>query len=260
MLKSLKEIFRAQNFARQQEKRARRAMRFEMLEKRILPSASMLVPPLHAVVAPPDHKLLLPTLVHSDAQARQNAQKPAILAFKGVDSDGVRTPHLRGNPASSSGAAPWLNTAGRSPDKGNSTSSFYSTMNGASFSNSNGNAALASSTQSQVSSGTQIVFVDPSVTDYSQLVGNLVQSAGQSGQSVTVINLNQQGTGQANGFGEDRAAFPMLGRAPAILARRTSWWSLSSTSCRTAWIRLLRPFRISRMSMRLTLSRTARPA
>ncbi len=149
MSSNLLEIFRAKKPANRQEKRARRAMRFEMLEKRILPSANVFIPPIHAVAAPANPNTTLSYQVQSGGQAQQTAQNPATLAFQG---------------AAATTAAP--------------------------------SAIVASSTQSQSTSGPKIVFVDPSVANSSQLVQNLVQTAEQTGQSVTTINLSQQNASQ----------------------------------------------------------------
>jgi hypothetical protein len=183
---SLMEIFRAKKPANRQVKRARRAMRFEMLEKRILPSANVFVPPIHAIVAPPDQNPLLSFQVRSGAQAQQNAQNPATLAFQGADANGGLSPNLSVSSSSSSAATPAASGGAQVKAAVSATP----------------NVVLASSTQSQSTSGTKIVFVDPSVNDYSQLVQNLVQSAEQTGQSVTVINLSQQGAGQADAVGQ----------------------------------------------------------
>jgi len=171
MSKGLKNIFRNKKAAKRQGNRERRAMHFELLEKRILPSASVLMPHMNAVVAPLDPKLHSPIHAGTDAQAHLQAQAAATFAFKGADSAGAKGITSSASAASSSGATP----AGGS--KKAATTGAAGTS--------------ASSTQSQSSTGTQVVFVDPSVNDSSQLVNNLVQSAKQNGQSVTLINLNQ---------------------------------------------------------------------
>ena len=172
MSKNLKNIFRNKKAAKWQGKRERRAMHFEMLEKRILPSANVLVPAVQAVYAPQDPQLLSPFLVHSAIQAQQKAQNASALAFKGASAPASGSQHPGVYPVSSSYAKPYA---------GN----WRQTYTTASVANS---ATTVSSTQSQ---GVQVVFVDPSVNDYSQLVNNLAQSAEQNGQSVTQINLNQ---------------------------------------------------------------------
>lgn len=186
MLKSLKEIFRAKKLAMWHEQRERRAMRFEMLEKRIMPAATMCVPPLHAVVAPTDHKLFLMNHVRSDAQAQQQAQKQAILEFMRPSSKSSRS-------------TPWLKSVAQTKGQENSFPAYYSTLHRSDLTHGSGSTVSTSTTGPQSSSGTRVVFVDPSVTDYSQLVSNLVQSAEQSRQSATVVNLNgQSGTGSGD--------------------------------------------------------------
>ncbi|MFY9853080.1 MAG: DUF4347 domain-containing protein, partial [Terracidiphilus sp.] len=182
MSRILKDIFHANKPAKRQDKRQRRAMRFELLEKRILPSANVLVPPVQALFAPQDPQLLSPFHVQSAMQAQQKAQTAFALAFKGASAAAGGSYQPGVYPASSSYAK---------PDTGNWRQT-YTTASAA------GSGTTAPSTQSQ---GVQIVFVDPTVNDYSQLVNNLIQSAKQSGTSVTLINLDQTGSGQSSSAG-----------------------------------------------------------
>jgi hypothetical protein len=106
MSKGLKNIFRNKKAAKRQGNRERRAMHFELLEKRILPSASVLMPHMNAVVAPLDPKLHSPIHAGTDAQAHLQAQAAATFAFKGADSAGAKGITSSASAASSSGATP----------------------------------------------------------------------------------------------------------------------------------------------------------
>ena len=190
MLGRLKERLSPRKTEKRQEKRQRRAMQFEMLERRILPSAGGIIASqmakqmADAHFAPPAH-------VRWDSTVDQQTRTASASAPNGgTGSQWAASHHLNMTQARQTWAA---NQAAGPMSKPNAGSF------GPTTSSEKAQAQLDMASRSTVQ---QIVFVDPTVTDYAQLIQDIVRgNANSQGQQAQGFN-NHPWSGQGAGPGQ----------------------------------------------------------
>jgi len=173
MLASLKERFSPRKTEKRKGKRQRRAMQFEMLERRVLPSAGGIIASqmakhvADAHAAPPAH-------VRWDANAARQASSPAAQKMFGETASPFAA--VRHNLDFTAARQAWA-------------------------------ARQAAAQANLVSQKTvqEIVFVDPSVSDYKQLINDMVRgSSDGTGQGATPARGNgDTASGQAGTLSTD---------------------------------------------------------
>ena len=178
MLGRLKERLSPKKTAKRQEKRHRRAMQFEMLERRILPSAGGIIASqmakqmADAHSAPPAH-------VRWDSTVDQQTRTSAASTPNGGTGSQWASSRLHLNMAQAQQA--WSARQAAGPMSKPAAGSL-----GPTTSAETARAQLDASSQKTVQ---QIVFVDPSVTDYTQLIQDIVRgNAGSQGQQARSFN------------------------------------------------------------------------
>ncbi len=185
MLGRLKERLSPERTMKRQEKRQRRAMQFEMLERRILPSAGGVIASHVAkqmtdmVAAPPAH-------VRWDSRVVQhtNTQVGPGIYGEAASPSAVCRYHLNVAEAQQAWAAKQA-----APPASNAAAAPFTSARANTTAPAQAGAQLTAFSQKPVQ---EIVFVDPSVTDYTQLVQDIVR-------------------GNANGAGQGRGAITSTG-------------------------------------------------
>ncbi len=186
MLGRLKERFSPGKTVKRQEKRQRRAMQFEMLERRILPSAggviaSHMVKQMTDAAAPPCPRAM--GLRADAACAGDEHAKVASISPRYH----LNVAEAQQAWAAKQAASPVSNAAAASP----AITQAHATSPG------QAGAQFTASSQKPVR---EIVFVDPSVTDYTQLIQDIVRgNANRAGQGRAAITSTATGAIDDNG-------------------------------------------------------------